>query len=148
VWTGFTCFSVVSSGGLLWVWLGHYLHTDERLSASQQGLCPTDSKCRTLRSLTPDVWTLNGAIYSGPVERRHLQSDGLWQSLCVTLMTSVVFSGSYFPSLSVESGFSPIESLGPAHPVPKGPDKCEAKPEPHFMAHRISLPIVTFLSTF
>jgi hypothetical protein len=35
----------------------------------------------------------------------------------------------------------------PAHPVPKGPDKCEAKPDPHFMAHRISLAIATFVLT-
>lgn len=42
VCTAFTCSSVASSGGLLWVWLGYYLARDEWPSASQQGLCSTE----------------------------------------------------------------------------------------------------------
>jgi hypothetical protein len=51
------------------------------------------------------------------------------------LLMSVVFSGSYFPSLSVESEIPSAESLVHAHPVPKGPDKCETKHNPEMSQH-------------
>jgi hypothetical protein len=88
----------------------------------------TDSKCRNLRSTTSDVWTLNGAIYSGP---RRKTPFAVRRFMTIPLCISNNVGRIFQKLLSVAVGRKRIflcRSLDPAYPVPKGPDKCEAKP--------------------